>query len=58
MIDEELFVVQQVELVTVERSFYSIDDHVHLVVGKLFGYLVAFADGSTVALLEIGWAIG
>ena len=46
--------MQQVELVTVERALHGIDDHVHFVIGKLFGHLVAFTDGTPVALLEIG----
>ena len=43
--------MQQVELVTVQRAFHGINNHIDLVVGKLLGNKITFTDGTPVTLL-------
>ena len=54
--DEGLLAVQQVELVRVQRLFHRIDDDIHIVPGKMLGYLVARPDTPSVTLLQVGRA--
>ena len=49
-----LLAVQQVELITVQRFFNRIDNHVHLVVGKKLGNLVALSHRPPIPLGEVG----
>ena len=57
LVDEKLFVAQEVELVSVQGLFRAIDDDVnHVAAPQLHG--VAFAHRPTVALLQVGWAPG
>ena len=46
--------MQQVELVTVERLFHRIDNHVHLVVGIAPRNLIALSHRPPVALCKVG----
>ena len=48
--------MQQVELIAVQRFFNRIDNHVHLVVGKELGNLVALSHRPPVTLGEVGWS--
>lgn len=51
--DEQLLVVKQVEFVAVEGFLDGVVDYIDFVVGKEFGYLVAFSYATAVALLQI-----
>ena len=51
--DEQLLVVKQVEFVAVEGFLDGVVDNIDFVVGKEFGYLVAFSYTTAVALLQI-----
>ena len=46
--------MKKIELVTVERLLYGIDDDINLVVGKMLGNLVPCSYRPTVALLQVG----
>lgn len=52
-VDEQLLVVKQVEFVAVEGFLDGVVDNIDFVVGKEFGYLVAFSYATAVALLQI-----
>lgn len=52
-VDEQLLVVKQVEFVAVEGFLDGVGDNIDFVVGKEFGYLVAFSYATAVALLQI-----
>ena len=56
--DKELLVVQQPELVGVERLLDGVEDHVHLVAGMELGDLVPGAYSPPVALLQVAGAPG
>ena len=54
LVDEYLFVMQQVELVTVQRLLHRIDITVHLIAGILLGNDIAFSYSTSVTLFQIG----
>ena len=54
MPDEQLLILQYVELIGVERAIYGIYERADLVIGIFFGYDIAFALCSSVALLQVG----
>ena len=56
--DEELFVLQQVELIAVKGTLHSIDDDIHVVVRVELGNLIARTSGTTVTLFQIGRSPG
>ena len=45
--------MQQIELITVQRTFYSVDNYIDLVVRKFLGDKISLAHGSSVALLQV-----
>ena len=47
-------VLQQIELVTVQRLFHRIDVTVHLVIGILLGDDIALSYRPSVTLLQVG----
>ena len=53
-VDEHLFVLQQVKLVTIQRLFYRIDVTVHLIVGILLGDDITFSYRPSVTLFQVG----
>ena len=54
--DKSLLAVQQVELIAVQRFFHRIDNHIHLIISKELGNLVALSHRPPVTLGEVGWS--
>ena len=53
LVNEHLFVLQEIELVGIEFLFRAVDDDIDLVAAPQF-HRVALADGAAVALLQVG----
>ncbi len=56
--DEHLLVVEQIELIGIQCTLYSVNMHIHLVPCKHLGNLIAFSDRTTIALFKVAWSPG
>ena len=56
--DEELLVLKQVELITIEGTLHSVDDDIYIVIGVELGNLIARTSGTAITLLQVGGSPG